>query len=182
MSIPHQSCHSCFLSKPSHLWCTLSWSCPLLSLLMKIATSLTLPPPSPPPVFSSVPPSPTRTTLLVSLPPCTPSITENHGRICWPVLYRLDKYAFSAEVENLRISLSSQNGSNWNLITTEEEVRRIFASQNPSKAAGPDTRSPRVLKLCSTQLAYMFSVLINNVFQWSIYSSDLEVVLYHSGA
>ena len=48
---------------------------------------------------------------------------------------RFDKYDFSAEVENLRISLSSQNDSNWNLITTEEEVRRIFASQNPSKAA-----------------------------------------------
>ena len=59
-----------------------------------------------------------------------------------------DKYDFSEEVDNLRISLSSQNDCNWNLITTEEEVRRIFASQNPSKAAGPDNVSPRVLKLC----------------------------------
>ena len=39
---------------------------------MKIVTSSTLQSPSPPPVLSSVPPSPTRTTLLVSLPPCTP--------------------------------------------------------------------------------------------------------------
>ena len=53
---------------------------------------------------------------------------------------------------------------NWNLITTEEEVRRIFASQNPSKAAGPDNVSPRVLKLCSNQLAYIFSVLYNMCF------------------
>ena len=75
-----------------------------------------------------------------------------------------DKYDFSAEVENLRISLSSQNDSNWNFITTEEEVRRIFASQNPSKAAGPDKLSPRVLKLCSNQLAYIFSVLYNICF------------------
>ena len=57
------------------LWCTHSWFCPFLSLLMKIVTSSTLTPPSPPPVFSSVPPSPTRTTLLVSLPPCTPSLS-----------------------------------------------------------------------------------------------------------
>ena len=42
---------------------------------MKIVTSLPLPPPSPPPVFSSVPPSPTRTPLLVSLPHCTPSLS-----------------------------------------------------------------------------------------------------------
>ena len=74
---------------------------------------------------------------------------------------RFDNYDFSAEVENLRISLSSQNDSNWNLITTQEEVRRIFASQNPSKAAGPDKLSPRVLKLCSNQLAYIFTVLYN---------------------
>ena len=46
---------------------------------------------------------------------------------------RFDKYDFSAKVENLRISLS--------------------------KAAGPGKLSPRVLKLCSNQLAYIFSVL-----------------------
>ena len=34
------------------LWCTHSWSCPFLSLLMKIATSSTMPPPYPPPVSS----------------------------------------------------------------------------------------------------------------------------------
>ena len=44
------------------------------------------------------------------------------------------------------------------------EVRRIFASQNPSKAAGPDKLSPRVLKLCSNQLAYIYSVLYNMCF------------------
>ena len=49
---------------------------------------------------------------------------------------RIDKYDFSAEVENLRISLSSQNDSNWNLITTEEEVRRIVASQTHQKLLG----------------------------------------------
>ena len=65
---------------------------------------------------------------------------------------RFDKYDISTEVENLRISLSSQNDSNWNCIMTEE-VRRIFTSQTPSKAAGLDKLSPRVLKLCSNQLA-----------------------------
>ncbi len=55
---------------------------------------------------------------------------------------RFDKYDFSAEVENLRISLSSQNDSNWNLITTEEEVRRIFASKTHQKLLGPTNFHP----------------------------------------
>ena len=62
------------------------------------------------------------------------------------------------------LDITKQNDCNWNLITTEEEVRRIFASQNPPKAAGPDKLSPRVLKLCSNQLAYIFSVLYNMCF------------------
>ena len=37
--------------------------------------------------------------------------------------------------------------------------------QNPSKAAGPDKLSPRVLKLCSNQLVYIFSVLYNISFR-----------------
>ena len=58
----HLSLAWCFLFKPAlSLWCTHSWSCPFLSLLMEIVTSSTLPPPSP--VSLSVPPSPTRTTL-----------------------------------------------------------------------------------------------------------------------
>ena len=55
---------------------------------------------------------------------------------------RFDKYDFSAEVEHLRISLSSQNDSNWNLITTEEEVRRIFASQTHQKLLGQTNFHP----------------------------------------
>ena len=47
----------------------------ILALLMKIVTYSTLPHPYPPPVVSSMPPSPTRTTLLVWLPPCTPSLS-----------------------------------------------------------------------------------------------------------
>ena len=37
------------------LWCTNSGSCPLLSLLTRIVSYPSLSPPSPPPIFSSVP-------------------------------------------------------------------------------------------------------------------------------
>ena len=48
----------------------LMYSFLILSILVSPSvTSSTLPPSFPPPVFSSVPPSPTRTTLLVLLPP-----------------------------------------------------------------------------------------------------------------
>ena len=59
MSKPPKSCHLCFALS---LWCTHSWSCPFLSLLTRIVTSSTLPPPSPPTLFSLLPPSPTRIT------------------------------------------------------------------------------------------------------------------------
>ena len=78
MSKPTQSCLTYFLSKPSHLRCPLMYSFLILSILVTPSenlTSSTLPPPAPPPVFSSVPPSSARTTVLVSLPPCIPSLS-----------------------------------------------------------------------------------------------------------
>ena len=56
----------------------LMYSFLILSILVtpnEIATSSTLPPPSPPLVFSSVPLSTIRTTFLVSLPHCTPFLS-----------------------------------------------------------------------------------------------------------
>ena len=50
---------------------TLSFS----SLLAKTLASISVPHTSPHPVFSSMPPSATHTTLLVSLPPCTHSLS-----------------------------------------------------------------------------------------------------------
>ena len=79
--LPPQSCLSCFLSKPSYLCCPSDVLIPdfvhscHITPINKIVTPSTMPPSSPPPVFLSVPPSPTRTTLLVSLPPCTPSLS-----------------------------------------------------------------------------------------------------------
>ena len=71
MSKPLQFGLSCVLSKLSHgqpvpsLWCTHFWSGPFFSLLTWIIKSSTLPSSSPD--FSSVPPSPTCTTAIVSL-------------------------------------------------------------------------------------------------------------------
>ena len=56
---------------------------------MKIATSSTLPPPSPPPVFSSVPLSPTRTTLLVSLPPCSCTLPCHSSHLAGTLLSQI---------------------------------------------------------------------------------------------
>ena len=67
--LPHPG-SSCFLSRPSHLRC--SSDVLIVHAIVRSCMSSSLPPPSPHPVFSSVPPSPTRTTLLVSLPPCRP--------------------------------------------------------------------------------------------------------------
>ena len=67
---PPRSCLSIVLTKPSQFCCPSDVLSPFLLLLTKIVTSSTLPPRSPPPPdFSSVPPSQTRTTMLVSLPP-----------------------------------------------------------------------------------------------------------------
>ena len=63
-----------------------------------------------------------------------------------------------------RVSFPSPSYPNLRFFPPYSEVRRIFAGQNPSKAAGPDKLSPRVLKLCSNQLAYIFSVLYNMCF------------------
>ena len=55
MSIPPQSCLSCFLSKPSHLCSPLMYSFLILSIIVtpneNRVTSSNLPPPSPPPYF-----------------------------------------------------------------------------------------------------------------------------------
>ena len=48
--------------------------------------------------------------------------------------------------------------------TTEEEVRRVLQNISPSKAAGPDRVSPRLLTLCAEQLPYNCLLFLICVF------------------
>ena len=48
-----------------------------------------------------------------------------------------------------------------NVIFEEGEVRNEFSKLNIRKASGPDHVSPKVLKLCSDQLSYIFTFIMN---------------------
>ena len=52
---------------------------------------------------------------------------------------------------------------------SEHDVRRLFRKQNETKAAGPDGIKPKFLKLCSDQIANVFT----NIFNWSL---ELSIV------
>lgn len=56
-------------------------------------------------------------------------------------------YSVSPRLQNLTGRVSA----------TEEEERRPLQNNNPSKAAGPDRVSPRLLTLCVEQLAHIMS-------------------------
>jgi hypothetical protein len=81
---------------------------------------------------------------------------------------RFDCYDFSKETSELIVSLTSapMDGQPF-LIVSEEEVRKEFSRLNPMKAAGPDGVTPRVLKLCCSQLASIFTFIFNWSFELS---------------
>ena len=49
-------------------------------------------------------------------------------------------------------------------MTKESEVQRYFSGLNPSKAAGPDKIRTRVLNVCASQLAKIFTHIFNLSF------------------
>lgn len=51
--------------------------------------------------------------------------------------------------------------SDYDIRTTESEIRHHFSMQRSSKAAGPNKMSPRVLKQCAIQLANIFIFIFN---------------------
>ena len=77
---------------------------------------------------------------------------------------RFDKHDFSVEHSGIRNSLFNRPINNM-LKITEAEVCREFSKKDPSKAAGPDGLSPKILKLCSSQLAYVFACIFNTSFK-----------------
>ena len=74
---------------------------------------------------------------------------------------RFDCHDFSNEIQILLNSAAPMNKAFLSL--EEHEVRQEFSRTNPAKAAGPDGISPRVLKNCCSQLAYVFT----HIFNWS---------------
>ena len=81
---------------------------------------------------------------------------------------RFDCHDFSAEhlkVKDKLAAASSREAVGLRLSTPEEEVRRVLHNANPSKDAGPDRVSSRVLKSCSDQPAFILSVIFNLCFK-----------------
>ena len=75
---------------------------------------------------------------------------------------RFDKHDFSMECNELRQLLNaSSESSDSSLIVNESDVHHLLRSVNPSKAAGPDGMSPRLLKSCASQLSFIFTVIFN---------------------
>ncbi|KAJ8047182.1 hypothetical protein HOLleu_06113 [Holothuria leucospilota] len=75
---------------------------------------------------------------------------------------RFDCYDFSDKVDEL-LKLPSVNFDSF-LTVSEKDVRHHFNRLNPSKAAGPDDVSPRILKNCSYQLAFIFTHIFKLCF------------------
>ena len=60
------------------------------------------------------------------------------------------------------------DSNDYDLSVSEDEVRRLFSSVNPSKAAGPDRLSPKNLKNSLMELSYIFTYMFNLSFKLRI--------------
>ena len=81
---------------------------------------------------------------------------------------RFDKHDFSIERKNLCDIMCDLDSNDYDLSVTEDEVRRLFSSLNPSKAAGPDRLSPTILKNSVIELSYIFTYMSNLSFKLRI--------------
>ena len=59
---------------------------------------------------------------------------------------------------------SNAFGNNSHFVCTNEQIRMEFKRLRPSKAAGPDGISPKVLRMCSIQLFQIFPKIFNLSF------------------
>ena len=71
-------------------------------------------------------------------------------------------YEFSKCADHVKRN-SFDNNSHF--VCTNEQTRKEFNRLSPSKAAGPDGISPKVLKMCSSQLCEIFCTIFNLSFQ-----------------
>ena len=75
---------------------------------------------------------------------------------------RFDCHDFSLQTAELVNILKSNHIEKPFLEVSEEEVRKEFKRLKPSKAAGPDELSPRVIKNCAEQLTPIFTFIVNS--------------------
>ena len=59
---------------------------------------------------------------------------------------------------------SNAFGNNSHFVCTNEQIRKEFQRLRPSKAAGPDSISPIVLRMCSCQLCEILCTIFNLSF------------------
>ena len=75
---------------------------------------------------------------------------------------RFNRHEFSKCVDHVK---RNAFGNNSHFVCTNEQTRKEFNRLRPSKAAGPDGISPKVLKMCSSQLCEIFCTIFNLSFQ-----------------
>ena len=61
-----------------------------------------------------------------------------------------------------RSYISSCNGTPEDILCTEDEVFHLLSSVDPTKAAGPDRLSARMLKHTATSITSAITALFNN--------------------
>ena len=74
---------------------------------------------------------------------------------------RFDDKDFSVEREQCVNDLDNADYVSEDISLSEEEVRKQLSKLNAKKAPGPDGVSPRVLKMCSNQLSYIFHTMFS---------------------
>lgn len=80
---------------------------------------------------------------------------------------RFDRKDFEENIDSLVTDLQDRverEGEDDQFNVDEKVVQSVFSCLNARKAMGPDGISGRVLKLCASQLSYVFSSL----FTWSL--------------
>ena len=79
---------------------------------------------------------------------------------------RFDKNDFSNEISTLKTTLEYNLSDNETVFQVSEyDVCHEFLKLNSNKSAGPDNITPRLLKVCAKQLAYIFTVIFNLSFK-----------------
>ena len=73
-----------------------------------------------------------------------------------------DRHEFSKCADHVKRNAFDNNS---HFVCTNEQTRKEFNRLRPSKAAGPDGISPKVLKMCSSQLCELFCTIFNLSFQ-----------------
>ena len=78
---------------------------------------------------------------------------------------RFNRHEFSKCVDHVKNNVF---GNNSHFVCTNEQALKEFRRQRPSKAAGLDGISPKVIRMCSSQLCEIFCTIFNLSFQCGV--------------